>query len=899
MNGTFIGKWRLYIPTTQVPGYSTDGWAAYEPSGGLEPPDLWCPWYTYNVVDGKKVGPYPPGIETDIAFILREDGELCFLLNNGKYVYYIFDFVFVDTLDEASGFIFPGHDFRNLTPSFNSYIQTANGLMCLPEGGQVLISGCQQQFAIPFAISQVTPSLDSLPEQKGDGCDFAWVDFSNVKVFIEGASFVKADFSNCNLTNAYFGNCNFTGANLTNANLSGVRFSYCTLDGAVLDNCNLHKTKFTCSSLHGTHIENAIFWDTDLSLAHLVGIIIKKGDLISTTFDAVPEFYNKPLAPPSPDNPRTVFSGCRFNQSQIGNDWSMLDLTGATIQYISSPLSSPTNPLKANYSILSGLILTGQDDNSFVGLSLQSAVFDYAVLDGLGFNSSGDQITDLSGASFIQASMHGTNFSGAILKGANLTGAQLGSLGKLFTLPTTFVADLNAGPNVDAALRTQFTQHGITLSTTATVSIQSPNRVWQLDDLGTNTIYTIRLETNADNLTVYTAATSANLTDAYMPDAVLTGANLYGVLASRVQFYGAAARVDSFAILECAEFNDANLSSLNLTQANLFGANLSGAQLFNAKFNGAKLSPSANNVATNLTGANLQGADFTSAQLDWANLENAAVAIKVPTKATPDQGGVYLFSLPYSSKDVYWAGDYINELNAAATSLFSLNPDGDAATLQKYVIALQTNNLSVLKVPFIQHKITLSAAAQIETVPGEATVWQIVDGRNSYTLWEALDEDGNTELYAALSLTITRTAFQVSSSMPLRWQATVAVDAPGQQWLLDNDSENPKNFSTGYVRFILTLDQSGRALNVYGAAVRVERLGDKQQLQMDTETCNVTALAVTNMNPQTICPNGTKVSDQASAETWEMWLRAPKLPAPPTCVPTDYYWCPPAAKTKE
>ena len=775
-------------------------------------------------------------------------------------------------------------------------------------GAGNIISVFDQRSATVFTISQVTPSLDSLcASGKGDGFDFAWVDFTGC--FFEAVSLVKADFSHCNLTNATFNHCNFTNAiltnanltgatfteglfvnaDLTNANLTGATFQNCMMDGALLNNCTLTKTNFTGSTLLGTHFEAATFQGTILSNTRLVGAFFKQSDLTSVIADPAPQFYNLPLAPPSSTNPRTTILGCRLNQSLAANDLSMLDLTGSILI---SPVSSPTNPLKASYAILTGL-----NNNSLIGLSLQSAVFDYAVLDGLGLNSSGEHITDLSGASLIQASMHGTNLTGTILKGANMTGAQLGSLGQLFTLATSFVADLNAGSSVDAALRAEFTQHGITLSATAALSIRAPNRVWELNDLGNNTIYTIRLDTEADKtqiLTVYVPAISASLVEAYMPNAVLTGANLYGVLASRAQFYGDKARIDGSAILESVEFNDANLSNLNLTQAYLYGANLSGAQLFNAHFNKATLTPSADGVATNLSGANLQGTDFTDAQLFGANLDDAAVAINVSTKANPDQGGVYLFSLPYSSKDIHWSGDYIAELNAAA-KVFSLNPQGDTATLQKYVTALETNNLPLLKIAFLQHQFTLSDAAQIQPI-AKGEVWQIVDGPQSYSLWVDPDEQGNTELYAAPSLSITGAAFQ-QNSITLRWQTSAAVDVPGQQWLLDNDSENPQNFSTGYVRFILRLNRS--VLDVYGAAVRVERLGDKQQLEMDTENCNVTTLAVTNMNPQTVCPNGTKVSDQPSEETWEQWLRAAKPPTPPTCVPTDYQWCPPSSKTKE
>ena len=173
-----------------------------------------------------------------------------------------------------------------------------------------------------------------------------------------------------------------------------------------------------------------------------------------------------------------------------------------------------------------------------------------------------------------------------------------------------------------------------------------------------------------------------------------------------------------------------------------------------------------------------------------------------------------------------------------------------------------------------------------------------MDGTESYTLWTDTDPNGNTELYAAPSLTNMQAAFH-QNEITLRWQATLSIDKAGQQWLIDNDSENPQNLSLGYVRFILKLDNS--VLDVYGTAVRIERLGDNNQLQIDTETCNVTKLTVTNMNGETICPNGVKLSTNQSRAgvTWdERWLRAATPPAPPTCVPTDNSWCPPSATMK-
>ena len=122
--------------------------------------------------------------------------------------------------------------------------------------------------------------------------------------------------------------------------------------------------------------------------------------------------------------------------------------------------------------------------------------------------------------------------------------------------------------------------------------------------MGNKIIYTVRLETKSDSsqvLTVYKPGLPASLVNAYMPNAILTGANLFGITANNIQFYGSKARLDGSAILEEAKLNSSNLSTVNFTQAQLLGANLSNCHLFNAKFNKANLSPSASGGVADLS----------------------------------------------------------------------------------------------------------------------------------------------------------------------------------------------------------------------------------------------------------------------------------------------------------
>ena len=418
-------------------------------------------------------------------------------------------------------------------------------------------------------------------------------------------------------------------------------------------------------------------------------------------------------------------------------------------------------------------------------------------------------------------------------------------------------------------------------------------------------IYTVRLEGELSPvLTVYKPGVSASLVNAYMPDAKLSQANLYGVIATGVQFYGSDASIED-AILEKVEFNDANLSTVNFTKAQMRGANLSGSQLFNAKFNKANLSPTADGVATNLSNANLQGADFTDAQLYGANLTNAAIAIPLQTKAGQKVGGVYLFNLPFKG-DTATLNQYTAELTAAA-KIFILPFTGDPTNLEGYKTALKTNNVAPLKIGFLKQKPPISTRE-----PGDFDVgsW-IASGRSwtwthSYTLWIAIDPEVDPDkdpdkakrLFVAPSMPATQAGFK-KSNLTLRPQASAAVDTADQQWFLDNDSENPENFSTGYVRFILKLN--GNVLEVYGSALRILRLGDNQEEEFDTETCQITQLIQNNMNAETICPNGAKlgVNQAGSGKSWDnVWLHASALPKPPTCVPTDVAFCPEKPKKK-
>jgi hypothetical protein len=101
----------------------------------------------------------------------------------------------------------------------------------------------------------------------------------------------------------------------------------------------------------------------------------------------------------------------------------------------------------------------------------------------------------------------------------------------------------------------------------------------------------------------------ANLRDADLSDAYLSGANLRDAYLSGANLRG-------------ADLRDANLRDANLSDAYLSGADLSGANLRDANLSDANLSD-ANLSGADLRGANLRGANLRGANLRDANLSGA------------------------------------------------------------------------------------------------------------------------------------------------------------------------------------------------------------------------------------------------------------------------------------
>ncbi|HWU86440.1 MAG TPA: pentapeptide repeat-containing protein [Kofleriaceae bacterium] len=552
-------------------------------------------------------------------------------------------------------------------------------------------------------------------------------------------------------------------------------------------------------TLTSCRFDYAILAGTDFTGATIAGTSFIGCDLSQIIFDATTTLTSTQAAP-------MIFNEATLPAALLpAGDWSYMQLAGATVTGIVQPLSTQAAPLQAPGAVLVGM--NGGDLTSFV---LQDAVLTGAQLTSLDLSGADLTGANLGGALLQGVNLTNATLTGIVAPGAQLGGlstlislttispwqlfsadaailapafqqvgielsasASLTTVGASFTLDDTasgteytivqstsgaagttltlYYVPQAGGPatavvlpasalslidgNDVAGLVTVFEALSLPLSASAVLAVETAS--WQLVS-GAQT-WPIRLDSSSQSATVptvYAAAAPANLSGAYLPDATLTDANLYGVSAPGCQLYGASATLAG-AILEKADFSGANLGSMSLATAYLLGTTLDYAVLVNASFSGAQLTPAADGTATSLYAANLQGADFTDALVYGANLNNAAIAVNIGTQTDPI-GGVWLFTLDTS----------LAATLQAATVSFSLNPNGDFATYEKMLNALDGANLHEVTEAFQREGgITLSSTAQI-TTQQQRGGWQIVQSSSvAFTLWTALDAGGENEVY--------------------------------------------------------------------------------------------------------------------------------------------------------
>ena len=746
---------------------------------------------------------------------------------------------------------------------------------------------------------------------------------------LSGALLIGAKMTGMtDLTNADLTGADLTGADMTDIILNKAKLTGATLTGAKMPGAALNNTTCTTALMQNTDLSNGFITKTDFTGADLTGAIF-------TT--AVVRSINLTDA---------NLTGARMSNANLTNP--TIDLTDATI-------SAKTNFTRAKMQYVD---LSGHDlqhvDMAYTDLTgsrldrtiLSQAELSYADLTSATLTGS----IAMHGTNFANATLTGADLTGAQMGSISLLFRVTDP-----TSVTNFKNALNAGDV--AAVKAIFLANGITLPATVIIepSPYAPGRVW---DVRTDqTVYTVRLEqvSGADTMGVYDQVTAAILTNAFMKGAILTSANLYNVRASGVQLYGGA-KLDGNTILERAQFDNANLGNINLKQANLYGANLDYAVLTNAQFQGADLSLDAGGGQTSLERANLQGADFSDAVLDDAIFTDAAVSVLNEVTAGTD--GVWLFSatatdtllaeirgatqqfnldmvlLPYLQPGTVQQPIRIafqdQGITLGAGALVTVQASGpswtlaDGATtyainegcdLQTYqpALAVQKGSSATLlftlplslekdlvsgpaddavRAAFLKNGVTLGSDARV-TAFLRATDWQIVDTAATYAVWLGIDESCNFALTVRPVMPNVTETFS-NHSTPLGRRATVAA-AGDDRWQIDNDSNNPYNPVTNYIRFTVINNKIDGMLDIFGAAMRVLRAAAAGQMEYHNIRCDATVLSQDVLTDSTVCPNSLRTEvNKKDHIPFKKWMRAKELPKAPSCVPSadGYYYCP-------
>jgi uncharacterized protein YjbI with pentapeptide repeats len=369
-----------------------------------------------------------------------------------------------------------------------------------------------------------------------------------------GATWTNATFNGSDLRQIYSAqNCAMEGAVFDGANLAGVHFDNSSLQGASFIGATLDGANFFGAHLEGAHFDGATLNGTIFNGAYMQGTTFNGCDLSTAAFDPQPDFTRAASG-------RTTFQNATVPYSLIAQNWSWLDLTGATITGL---------PKEIDGLVADGALLPD-------GLVLQNI--------------------DLSGASFVGTRMYGINLTGANLAGAILSKA---------LLKGAFLQGANlTNANLDSAWLIA-EQTGETTPPASRAAFVTAAEAAKLD--GAFMFNTVLDAAHCD---------AVDFTGVYFLTAPSLGV---GQRASAIGAYMNYANFGGEAWLLQAVFDGAQLSGANFDDAHLVGASFrdydgGATELGPTQFYGA---------AASISDADIRGTDFTGADMNGCDMEQA------------------------------------------------------------------------------------------------------------------------------------------------------------------------------------------------------------------------------------------------------------------------------------
>lgn len=254
-----------------------------------------------------------------------------------------------------------------------------------------------------------------------------------------GAVLPNSDFSNLDLNKIHFSNCDFTGAKFNGAMLQGAVF-----DGATLTNADFSGAQLQGATFNGAKLTNANF-----SGAQLQGTQFTNTDVTQTIFSTNPQFATT--------GDRTSFTGSKIPLSFNGNNWTFLDLSGASFPVKPATITN----LNAQSARLCGMdfshitfLATDAVNNptNFSNSVLAQADFSNANLNSARFSSANAEPDSMPATPYNNSA----NFSGANLEDARFDGAFLAGVDFSYALLWGGQATLAGATLTDASFANAF-----------------------------------------------------------------------------------------------------------------------------------------------------------------------------------------------------------------------------------------------------------------------------------------------------------------------------------------------------------------------------------------------------------------------------------------------------------
>jgi uncharacterized protein YjbI with pentapeptide repeats len=565
-------------------------------------------------------------------------------------------------------------------------------------------------------------------------------------------------------------------------------------------------------------------------------------------------------------------------------DWSEADLTGAIFDDLDLRAVNFDDRAKLTGARLHRVNLAGHD-------------FRQANLDGADFTDA-----NLAGANLANASMVATNFAGA-----DLSGARFGTAPK-FSTDTTRRTSM-VGAKLDGAQLTTWAYldlQGTTMSVTPAEGVDARHA-----DLRGATITGARLiAATLDNADLQGAVlVSADLTDASLREVTLRGASMTSARLVRADC--TKAQIGATKLLFSVPIDSATLRSDSALQDAVRGAfathelaltrsatlAAAGSRRWLLSDTNQRYRITADEQAEHidvhaylstdhaavLTAAYMRDAVFDEAELFAVNM-SAAHWYGSKASATGanleqiDASNANLGQIDLSDAQLMGARFNMAILAAATLTGADLGPSTDGETASMHQAHLGGANLTEAK---LHSAVMTDAAVAIQASAGATTIVGVPLFTLAVSHANTLDDE---ELSEALLDAFIQDGYRLASD------ASATKLSAGSAWEITQGHDDPQQTTNRYASFKII--RRADALHVHGSTLWITRVGDDGSLDTILFPYSETQLTEHEMNAQTTCPNGKKLStNQSEQRAWhEMMTALNRPPKPPACIPDPEGW---------